>query len=153
MKFNMHDTSSNNRATAAIEDLAYALKNPKPASYFLDQGTPTNGAFQKLDEFSKNNNQDPNHSATNWILHGLPTKYLQGWSNPSITSKGAQKVEKNSKGGQRIDLPDYNNHGTKAIPTKNPKQPTFSNYTGGNGNTLQKLYSTKKKKTKKKPRQ
>ena len=53
-KFAMPKTSSNDRAIAAIEDLAHELRNPKPASPFLQRGTPTNDAYRKLEELLKN---------------------------------------------------------------------------------------------------
>ena len=54
-KFNIPKTLSNNRAIAAIEDLAHELQNLQPAIPFLQRGTPTNEAYRKLAELLNNN--------------------------------------------------------------------------------------------------
>ena len=52
-KFTMPETSSNDRAAAAIEDLVDALRNPAPASPFLNMGTTTNDAIRQLQALIK----------------------------------------------------------------------------------------------------
>ena len=48
--FDMPETSSADRATAAIEDLVDTLRNPSPASPFFTKGSPTNDALRQLQE-------------------------------------------------------------------------------------------------------
>ena len=46
----MPKTSSEDQLASATEDLIAILKKPHPPTPFLDQGTKTNGAIQKLQE-------------------------------------------------------------------------------------------------------
>ena len=54
-KFRMPETSSADRATAALEDLTDALNNPHPASPFHQHGTKINDAIRKLESIFNTN--------------------------------------------------------------------------------------------------
>ena len=69
----MPKTSSKDRLASATEDLLIAiLKKPHPLTPFLDEGTKTNDAIQKLKEMFTPRQQNERH------LQGCRNKYLEG---------------------------------------------------------------------------
>ena len=160
--FNMPETSSADRATAAVEDLIHELKHPKPTAPFLglNRGTPTNSALRKLEEFFKNRakhqetnqDQEPNQDqqATNIAnrTRSATTRAAQS------TAQASPRVSESAQAPPRVNnrIPRVANPTTRPNTRSQSTHPntrsaakkqdqeartTFSNYTGGYGNALQ----------------
>jgi hypothetical protein len=73
-KYTMPATASSDRATAAIEELTEALKNPSEAAKpFLDTGNKLNEAIAALTEMSEKNRPTSTRTKTSVIIPGQRT--------------------------------------------------------------------------------
>ena len=93
----MPNTSSEDRPAETIEDLTHILKNTHPKQPFLDQGTPTNDAIQKLQEIFNPPIGDTTVSQRGVQTEPTQPKQLEQYAVPRVPEKSKTK-EKHPNG-------------------------------------------------------